>query len=197
MLEQLSSEVSPLILALLLKYKYAVLFPILVIEGPIITILAGALAAPERNVFAIVPLFFFVIFADLCGDTFYYLIGRFAGEKIVSKISKQKHVDYHAKIKRYFDKYGGRTLMIAKISHGLGWPVMAFAGSVPMPYGRFFSFCFITSVIKTAVLLGAGYYYSDNYKELVSYFGSFGTLVTTTVVVIAAIYLLKQFRVKA
>ncbi|MES3005910.1 MAG: DedA family protein [Patescibacteria group bacterium] len=189
MIEQLSSEVSPFILTLLLKYKYLVLFPILVVEGPIVTILSGALATPEAHVFSIVPLFFFVVFADLFGDTFYYLIGRYAGEKVLNRISEKKHVDYHQKITDYFEKYGGRTLIIGKISHGLGWPVMVFAGSVHMNYARFMTFNLFTSLIKSIVLILIGYLYSENYRQIVSYFGSVSATITITALVVLLIYL--------
>jgi membrane protein DedA with SNARE-associated domain len=189
MIEQLSSEVPPVILTLLLKYKYLVLFPILVAEGPIITILAGALATPAANVFAPIPLFFFVIFADLCGDTFYYVIGRFAGKKVLDRISSKKHTNYREKIAAYFKKYGGRTLVIGKVSHGLGWPVMVFAGSVKMNYPRFMTFNFFTSLVKTIILLSIGYFYSEHYKVIISYIGSVSTAVTTIALLAAVTYL--------
>lgn len=188
MLDQLSTEISPFLFGLLLKYKYLVLFPVLVVEGPIMTVLSGALATPELHVFHIVPLFFFVVIADLCGDTLYYLIGFFAGEKALEKISKKKHVDYRSKISEYFLKYGGRTLMIAKISHGLGWPVMIFAGSARMYYPRFITYAFFISLIKTAILLGIGYFYSEQYNSLVNYFGSTSKVITLTALTLFVIY---------
>jgi membrane protein DedA with SNARE-associated domain len=194
MLEQLASEVSPLAFSLLIKYKYLVLFPILVVEGPIITVLSGALATPEAHVFHIVPLFFFVVFADLCGDTFYYLLGYFAGEKVLERISKKKKVDYNTKITNYFNRYGGRTLMIAKISHGLGWPVMVFAGSARMKYSQFLTYNFFISLIKTALLLGIGYLYAEKYKTFVEYFGSTSKVVSLTIVLLLGIYFLAYKR---
>lgn len=189
MLEQLSSEISPFILGLILKYKYIVLFPILVAEGPIITIFVGALATPEINAFALIPLFFFVVFSDLCGDTFYYLLGRFAGEKVLKKFSEKKHIDYNKKISNYFDKYGGRTLVISKVSHGLGWPVMVFAGSIRMNYLRFMTACTLTSFIKSTVLIGIGYVYSDNYKTLIEIFGSVSSVITVTALSVLLLYI--------
>lgn len=190
MLEKLSTEVSPWIFALLIKYKYLVLFPVLVVEGPIATILVGALATPEVNLFSIVPLFFFVIFADVAGDTFYYLIGKFAGTRVLDWIGKKKNINYHKKFTNYFEKYGGRTLMIGKVSHGLGWPVMVFAGSAEMSYLRFITFCLATSIIKSFILLGIGYLYSDNYQEMISFFGSASVLISLTAFVICSIYLI-------
>ena len=80
-------------------------------------------------------------------------------------------------------------MAIAKISHGLGWPAMVFAGSIKMRYGKFMTVNFCVSAFKTAALLAAGYYYSEHYKQIVSYVGSTSTIITTVAVITAAFYL--------
>ena len=119
---------------LIIKYKYFILFPILVIEGPIATLIAGFLASPNAHIFNIVFLYFFVLVADIFGDSLYYWIGRLTGKKILTrfKLWKNKDYDYEKAMKEYFNKRGPITIMLGKISHGFGWPSMLAAGAIKM-----------------------------------------------------------------
>ena len=70
-------------IALLLQYKYFFLFPIAIIEGPIISILAGVLIA--RGVMDPWVSYTLLVLGDLIGDGFYYAIGRFGGRPVLNK----------------------------------------------------------------------------------------------------------------
>ncbi|MEI6480531.1 MAG: VTT domain-containing protein [bacterium] len=181
------------VLNAIIHYKYLILFPILVIEGPIATIVSGALASPSFHEFNILFLYFFVLFADIFGDTMYYSIGRFAGPKIILKFKKWRGVteNYEERVKSFFEKYGNVAIFLGKITHGIGWPIMLAAGSVRMPYFRFISYCTAVSIFKTALLLAIGYYYEKDYSIIAYYIGSAGTEFLTLVVV--AIVLARTF----
>lgn len=189
----LSSE----IIYLITTYKYYILFPILVFEGPVTTMILGFWASQSGTAFHIIPLFFFVFFADICGDTMYYLIGRFGGRKIIlwleDRLSKKGIVkmgkeDYLTRLERYFKNHGGVTIILSKISHGLGWPVMVAAGSVKLNYKRFISFCTITSLFKTASLLAIGYFFGEDYSYVAFYLGSVTSAITIALVLGAILY---------
>jgi len=65
------------IIGLLIAYKYAIIFPVAVIEGPAISIIAGYLGqSGYLNVFFVYVL---IVLGDMFGDTIYYAIGRFGG----------------------------------------------------------------------------------------------------------------------
>lgn len=193
-----SSQVSPHVLEILIDYKYLFLFPILFAEGPVATIIVSTLATPEANIFNVIPLYFFVVFADLFGDVFYYLLGRYAGEKVLNKLSARKRVNFKELIQNYFDKYGNQTLVIGKVSHFLGWPVMVFAGSAQMNFFRFMTINFFTSLAKNVILVGVGYFYSENYQEIVDYFGSVSITISLTFLVALLFYFFytKSSRIK-
>jgi len=187
------SNIPPFILGLILKYKYIVLFPILVFEGPIATIVSGILASPNYSEFNIIFLYFFVLFSDIFGDTMYYSIGRFAGPKLISKFKKWRGVDegYETRVKKFFKKYGNFAIFFGKITHGIGWPVMIAAGSARMSYLKFILYCTSISMVKTAILLSVGYYYTKDYSVIAYYIGSSATSLLTLVVV--AVVLWKVF----
>ena len=70
------------VLALLIQYKYLILFPIIVIEGPFATIVSGFLVSLGIfNVFIAYPI---IILGDLASDSIFYFVGRF-GSKSINK----------------------------------------------------------------------------------------------------------------
>lgn len=177
--------ISPYILSLILKYKYTILFPVLVIEGPVTTVVLGILASPQFNEFNIIFLYFFVIFSDICGDTMYYSIGRYAGKSAISKFKQWRGVDedYELRLQKFFERYGNIAIVLGKITHGIGWPIMLAAGSIRMPYHRFITYCTAISIVKTAILLAIGYYYAKDYSVIAYYIGSTGTSILTFIIV--------------
>lgn len=179
------SNIPPFILGLILKYKYTILFPILVFEGPVATIISGVLASSNFHEFNILFLYFFVLFADIFGDTMYYSIGRFAGPKLISKFKQWRGVtrDYETRVKSFFERYGNVAIFLGKITHGIGWPIMLAAGSVRMPYLRFILYCTAVSILKTAFLLAIGYYYAKDYSVIAYHIGSAGTSLLTLIII--------------
>lgn len=177
----------PYTLLLLVKYKYLILFPILIIEGPVVTILAAFLASPAGGQYLeIVPVFFIVFFADITGDTLYYLIGKYAKNYFINRFPKRFSLDpvRSNKIERYYKEHGVKTIMLGKISHGLGWPVMVGAGSAGMPYKTFITMNTLVSIPKSLILVAAGYYYGVHYDTLVQYIGKAGMILTTVTALI-------------
>jgi membrane protein DedA with SNARE-associated domain len=181
-----------LVLELLMLHKYSILFPVLVIEGPVATILASFLASPAGgNILNIVAVFFIVLFADIFGDTMYYVIGRYGAGFFTDRYPRQFSFSPErlARIEKYYRIYGAKTIAIGKVSHGLGWPIMVGAGSAKMNYQKFVTINAIVSIVKSFVLVAAGYYYGDQYESLVAYFGR-GTVLVTTAITVVAVYLI-------
>ena len=184
------SSIPPFLLSLILKYKYTILFPILVLEGPVATIISGILASPSFKEFNITFLFFFVIFADIFGDTLYYLIGRYAGGKIITRFKKWRGVtDTHeTSIQTFFNKYGDVSIILGKITHGIGWPIMMIAGNARVPYKKFIILCASISILKTAFLLAVGYFYVSDFSLLAYYVGSSVATALTVIIVVLIVF---------
>ena len=176
-------------LALLIQYKYAILFPALIVEGPIITVLAAFLASPGGgSILHIVPVFWIVVAADIIGDAFYYSLGRWGRRwrKMVG-ISEEKL----NKVERYFENHGPKTLAVAKISHGLGWITMVGAGSARMPFGKFMAVSSLISIPKSLLLLALGYYYGKSYEALGQYMNSTALMITSVLLFAFIVYIFK------
>ena len=70
-----------LVLSLLYKYSYLILFPLVVVEGPIVTLIAGFLVSTKFMAF--IPAYITIIIADLVGDFGFYSIGRWCFNSLI------------------------------------------------------------------------------------------------------------------
>lgn len=153
----------------LLVYKYFVLFPIMVLEGPIITIISGFLSSLE--ILNIYLAFVIVVVADLVGDFIYYSLGRWGRTGFVDKWGKYIGITKEKveKLENHFKKHTKKTLVIGKISHAIGGPILFAAGVAHVKVSTFFWFNFIATLPKTSVLLLIGYYFGQAYLQLNDY----------------------------
>lgn len=176
------------VIALIIKYKYLILFPGIVLEGPILTMLGGFLASPPGgNVMNVFSVLIVAVLGDLTGDAFYYSVGKWSHSKFLSKYRHFVGLTpvRLEKLKKYFNTHGTKTIVLGKITHALGWPAMVAAGTAKMPFGKFMFYNTIVSLLKTLVLVALGYYYGKSSELLFKYVGWAGISLTALVVCIA------------
>ena len=100
--------------------------------------------------------------AAIIGDTVNYWVGYFLGPKVFSKekarFFKKEHLDRtHA----FFEKYGGKTIIIARFVPIVRSFAPLVAGIGRMSYGRFIAFNVIGGVGWVVLLVGAGYFFGN------------------------------------
>ena len=117
-------------------YKYEAIFPIAVLEGPIITIISGFLVS--RHILSFLPAFLVVFFGDAISDTIFYWIGHH-GRNFIQKLKFLRVTDERInKIEAQYARSPWKTMIVAKVSYGLGTVFMLSAGLSRMSLGRFF-----------------------------------------------------------
>ncbi len=149
------------VLQLLLQYKYLILFPIVIVEGPIITVIVGFAVSMGYMNFYIT--YAAVVLGDLTGDAAYYAIGRFGREKFLSRWGKYIGLNPARVIhvEKHFAKHGSRTLFIGKMAHGIGAIFLVAAGMVRMPFIKFISANMTATLLKSLALLLIGFYFGQ------------------------------------
>jgi membrane protein DedA with SNARE-associated domain len=165
-------------------YKYLILFPISIFEGPIITVIAGFLVSQgQLNPYIVLAV---VVLGDLVGDTIYYLLGRYGRTTFIRKHGKLVGVteDRLERMDSHFEKHMGKTLLFGKFSHAVGTVVLVAAGAAKVDYGKFLFYNFIGTVPKSLILLLIGYYFGSAYAKINSYLDT-----ATLIAIIAAILL--------
>ena len=148
---------------------YAIIFGIIFIEtglvltpflpGDSLLFATGALAAlGSFNVWFILPL---MIFAAILGDTSNYWIGHFFGEKMIAnpKIPiKKEHIE---KTNAFFEKYGGKTIILARFVPIVRTFAPFVAGVGKMHYGKFISYNIIGGIAWVTIFILAGFFFGN------------------------------------
>jgi membrane protein DedA with SNARE-associated domain len=185
------------IVALLAQYKYIFLFPLVVVEGPLATILAGSLVAiGALNGWLTILI---VIIADLIGDSIYYAIGRWGRDNFFDRWGHYLGItpERIVKIENHFKNDSGRTLIIGKISHAVGGIVLVAAGMVRMSYWRFIVFNFIATIPKALILLMLGFYFGLAYVSLSRYLNNIALIAVLAAAAAWAVYVIyKKINIK-
>lgn len=144
---------------LILDYRYWVLIPLSVIEGPVVAFVAGTLAALGYFNIWVLVLFFFA--RDMIMDAFYYALGYYGGktaiaQKMLRKIGvEESHLE---DIRKLWEKHAGKTMFLGKLSYGIASSFIAFAGTVHMPLKKFFGWGAIVALVQFGTLLLLGYF---------------------------------------
>jgi membrane protein DedA with SNARE-associated domain len=156
-------------LSLLVSYKYFALFPLAVIEGPIITVIAGFFSSLGYLNFFIA--YAIIVAGDLAGDIVYYLVGRFGGRTFIDKWGRYlgANKEQVESLEKQFDKRGDKLLFIGKMSHGIGGAFLLAAGIIKMPIGKFLMSNMLATLIKSLVLLLVGFYFGQAINSINSY----------------------------
>ncbi len=162
----------PHIVALLQHYGYLILFPVVVVEGPIITVIAGFFIS--LGIFHGAIAYAVIVVGDLTGDALHYAVGRWWDRvSWLARIGralgyKKEHAEA---IERHFTKHLGKTLILGKISHGVGGGVLVAAGIARVDFWKYMWYNFIATVPKSLLLLLIGYYFGSSYVAIDRYFG--------------------------
>lgn len=182
----------PELLAILEQYRYWIIFPIAIIEGPIIIIISGFLVSLGYLNGSIT--YFVVLVADIIGDSMYYSLGRFWGKsKWIKKIGKYIGYDENSEkyIEEHFKKHKLKTFLIAKISHGLGGTIQVAGGIAKVPYTEFLGYSLLGTAPKALGLLVLGYYLGSYYERINSYLHNVA-LITFSVFLIVVFYIVSN-----
>lgn len=151
-------------------WVYAILFLIVFCEtglvvtpflpGDSLLFVAGALAASNvTGDFNIIILNIILITAAILGDGVNYTIGRFFGEKLFSnpdsKIFKQSYLE---KTHHFYEKHGGKTIILARFVPIVRTFAPFVAGMGHMGYKHFAAFNVIGGVIWVVLFTLLGYF---------------------------------------
>ena len=150
-------------------YSYVILFFVIFMEtgfvvtpflpGDSILFASGAFAAlGSLNVFYV---FIILFIAAILGDTVNYWIGYRLGSKVFEKDSKLIKREYLEKTKRFYEKHGGKTIVLARFIPIVRTFAPFVAGVGIMKYPKFILFNILGGFLWTAVFIFAGYYFGN------------------------------------
>jgi len=151
-------------------WVYAILFLIIFCEtglvvtpflpGDSLLFVAGALASLGDNNINVHLIVLLLISAAILGDLTNYLIGKFFGEKLFnnpdSKIFKQSYLE---KTHQFYEKHGGKTIILARFVPIVRTFAPFVAGMGSMHYRQFGLYNITGGAIWVALFTYAGYFF--------------------------------------
>lgn len=147
---------------------YVILFLIILIEtgvvvmpllpGDSLLFSVGLIAATtgEINIYFVIPL---LILAALIGDNLNYFIGKKFGDLIQKKekllFLKKDHIE---ETEKYFEKYGAKTVILARYIPIVRTIAPFVAGAGEMKYKTYLTYCFIGACLWVCSITLLGYF---------------------------------------
>lgn len=151
--------------ALLATYGYAILFPLSVVEGPVVAMIAGFFVS--TGALNGVLVFCLLMAGDMVGDTLYYGLGKMFRRKKIPRILQAIGIT-EPRVQRFdllFEKHDWKILLLGK-TQAVGGVILFSAGFARMPYLPFLAYNFIGSLPKVLLFLVIGYYFGNALKDL-------------------------------
>jgi membrane-associated protein len=149
--------------------SYAILFAIIFSEtgfvftpflpGDSLLFAAGAFAAIGS--FNIVALLFLLWCAAFLGDTVNYWIGRYFGQKIIDNRKIPINQEHINKAQRFYDKYGGKTIFLARFVPIVRTFAPFVAGIGKMNYRKFIYYNIAGGICWVFGFLLLGYFFGN------------------------------------
>lgn len=127
------------------------------LPGDSLLFAAGAFAGMGRLDLGILAAVFIV--SAILGDAVNYAVGARLGAWAISKgMVKKEYVD---KTEAFYDKYGGKTVVLARFVPIVRTFAPFVAGVGSMPYSKFALYNVLGAVVWTVLFVGAGFFFGN------------------------------------
>jgi len=159
------------------------------LPGDSLLFAAGALIAAGATGLDIYLLTLILIIAAFTGNTVNYFLGNYLGPKVFKEKNKILKLDYYLQTKAFFDRHGGKAVIISRFMPIIRTIAPFVAGVGRMPFLRYSLYNIIGGASWIIVFLFAGYWLGNVpfFKANFSLVGIAIILVSVIPPVIAAI----------
>lgn len=151
------------------NYGYFAMFPLMIVQGSVVTVVAATLAS--LGIFWWPAVFFLSVLGDLIGNLVLYFLGYRWGMKFVHNFGKYLGINEKRvlRMEKYFQKHGGKTILLMKPITGLYSVAFVAAGVVKMDFKKFFNYSLLSGILWSGFLMTIGYFYGYLWKSASRY----------------------------
>jgi membrane-associated protein len=128
------------------------------LPGDSLIFAVGAVAANPQSGLNLWVAAAVMVVAAVLGDTVNYSIGRFAGQFLARRFPRIIRPEYLEKTHRFFETYGGKTVILARFVPIVRTFAPFVAGMGAMDYRRFTSFNVVGGIAWVVLILPAGWF---------------------------------------
>ena len=154
--------------AWLLQYRYAIAYPLGIIEGPVVMMISGLLV--RLGVFDFWPIYLVLIAGDLTGDIVWYFVGSHGARPLVRRFGHFINVTEEnlEKAEELFRAHQTKILFISKLTTGFGFAIATLiaAGASKVPFKKYITINFFGEFIWAGFLFAIGYFLGNVYVSL-------------------------------
>ena len=162
-------------------WTYAILFAIIfcetglvitpILPGDSLLFAVGVFSARDDSGLSLWALYAVLLPAAILGDTVNYHIGKFLGPKVLSgKLTKWLNQEHLELTQRFFEKHGGKTIILARFLPIVRTFAPFVAGVGSMNYRRFLAYnvvggcVWVIGIVTAGHLLGENQFVKDNFE---------------------------------
>lgn len=130
------------------------------LPGDSLLFAAGAVAAggSALNVWLLIPI---LIAAAILGDNTNYFFGKYLGQRVFQRDYWFLKREYLTRTEQFYEKYGGRTLVMARFVPIVRTFAPFVAGVGNMTYRKFIGYCFGGGILWVVSMTLAGYFFGQ------------------------------------
>jgi membrane protein DedA with SNARE-associated domain len=148
----------------LVAHGTALILPLAIVEGPIVTLVTGFLSA--QKFIAWYWAVAILLCGEVIGDLMYYWIGR-TGATPLGFLGRRIGIrPPDAEVQRGLTENATRMLLIGKWTHAVGFVVLVGSGMLRVPLPRFIVVNLLAATPKIALLFGLGYFAGKYYPYI-------------------------------
>ena len=131
-----------------------------ILPGDSLLFAAGALAATAGSPLSVGLLFVLLAIAAIVGDTVNYWIGAYVGPKVFrQEKSRFFKKEYLLRTQKFYERYGAKTIIIARFIPIVRTFAPFVAGIGTMNYLRFITYNIVGGILWVGICLFAGYFF--------------------------------------
>ncbi|MBI4088311.1 hypothetical protein HY418_02935 [Candidatus Kaiserbacteria bacterium] len=174
---------------LILEYRYWILIPLSILEGPIVAFIAGTLASLGYFNVAALALFFLV--RDVAMDGMYYSLGYFGKrltivQRTITRLGvREKHFE---EVRVLWEHHAGKTMFLGKLSYGIAFSFIILAGFIRMSLRKFFFWGAVVAIVQYWTLLALGYVLGTSLAGVGAHVIQYFSYVVAAATIIASLY---------
>lgn len=157
-------------LNLIILYKYLIILPLAIIEGPFLAVLLGYLI--HYGYINLYVTFVLLLIADIGPDIFYYRLGRYGNKKLLESkyFSNSEKANNNLKVLEHmWHKHTKKTMFFGKLAYGISVPIIVSAGVAKLPLNKFILTSLPIGILQICIMLFVGYHLGTSYDTALQY----------------------------
>lgn len=145
------------------NWNYFILFVLVIIQGPLVKLLSGAMVSTTYlNLFGVMLV---SILASLSADTWWYFVGRKGKFEHYFRRKSEQRKKVVMALQVAMQKHYFKVLLLGKLGLGLALPSVLTAGFSQIPWRKWFPAVLLGELIYSSALVLTGFYASESLNQ--------------------------------